>query len=85
MKVVILEEKALAGIARRERQPQEIAAIGVDAGGAEAVAVRLDVNVARPRGFRRKCGDTRGESGARDENQQRCESAGRRIARFPGL
>ena len=43
--VVVLEEEALAGVARRKREPQAIPAIGLNPGGAESVAICLDVDI----------------------------------------
>src|ERR1035437_5784190 len=47
VKIVILEEEALARIARRKSEPQAIPAVGLDPCRAKPVAIRLDVDIPR--------------------------------------
>jgi hypothetical protein len=52
VEVVILEKDTLAGIPRRESEAEAIAATSRNSRWTEAVAVRLDVNLTRPRRIR---------------------------------
>ena len=84
MKIVILEEEALAGIAGRKGKPQTIPAIGLDARGAETVTIGLDMDIPRLGSPRQKTGDPDGDSCTGDQNGQRQKTADRMIPGFRG-
>ena len=84
VKIVILEEKALAGIAGGKGKPQAIPAIGPDARGAETVAIGLDMDVPRLRSPRHNTGDPGRNGCTGDQNRQRQKAADRKIAGFRG-
>ena len=77
VKIVILEEEALARIARRKGKPQAIPAIGLDPRGTETVAIRLDVDVPRFGALRCHGGKPGGEGRPGNQNQQRRQPPGR--------
>ena len=83
VKIIVLEEKTLAGIAGRKGKPQAIPAIGPDARGTEPVAIGLDMDVPRLGSLRQDTGDPGGDGRTRDENRQRQKAADRKIARIP--
>ena len=82
VQVVILEEEALAGIAGGKRQPQAVPAVRLDPRGAEAVAIRFDVNVPSGGCRCRKARDPRRHGRTRQENRQRRQSPNRAAAGF---
>ena len=84
MKIIILEEKTLAGITGRESQPQAISAIGLDPRGTETVAIGLDMDIPCLRGLRQNTRDPGREGRTHNQNHQRRQAANGRIPGFRG-
>src|ERR1019366_1110749 len=80
VKIVILEEEALARIARRKREPQAIPAVGLDPCRAKPVAIRLDVDIPRLGALRCHRGKPGGEGRPGNQNHERRQPPRRRSA-----
>ena len=84
MKIVVLEEETLAGIAGRKGKPQAIPAIGLNARGTETVAIGLDMDIPCLWSLRQDTGDPGRNGRTRDQDRQRQKAADRAIAGFRG-